>query len=88
MLGDREQQLEKTIVDTSDIVISEYENTKRELQKIYDYIADGSILRSKAQWYDEGEKNTHYFLSLEKRNKTKSHICKLIDNNNDEIMEQ
>ena len=27
----------------------------------------GAILRSKTRWYNEGEKNTKYFLNLEKR---------------------
>ena len=27
----------------------------------------GSIIRSKTHWYNEGEKNTKYFLNLEKR---------------------
>ena len=36
------------------------------------------ILRSKSRWYDEGEKNSKYFLSLEKSNKSQSHIRRLI----------
>ena len=28
----------------------------------------GSIIRSRARWYEEGEKSTRYFLNLEKRN--------------------
>ena len=31
-----------------------------------------------AQWYEEGEKSTSYFLRPEKRNKSKSHVRKLI----------
>ena len=27
----------------------------------------GTIIRSKSRWYNEGEKNTKYFLNLEKR---------------------
>ena len=37
------------------------------------------------KWYEEGEKNTQYFFSLEKRNKTKSHIRKLIGQTDDEL---
>ena len=36
-------------------------------------------MRSHATWYEKGEKSTKYFLNLEKRNKTKSHIRKLIN---------
>ena len=35
-------------------------------------------MRSKTDWYEHGEKSTKYFLSLEKRNKAKPHIRKII----------
>ena len=57
--------------------IADYSTAKLELEKIYEYITDGIIMRSKSQWYEEGEKSTKYFLSLEKRNKVKSHFRKL-----------
>ena len=60
---------EKQVVETkgnSESIVAEYENAKNELEKLYDYITNGIILRSKAHWYEEGEKNTKYFLSLEK----------------------
>ena len=37
------------------------------------------ILWSCAIWYEKGEISTKYFWNLEKRNKTKSHITKLIN---------
>ena len=55
----------------------EYESAKQELDRIYYHIADGCILRSNARWYEEGEKASKYFLSLEKRNKVKSCIRRL-----------
>ena len=61
---------EKQVVETkgnSESTVAEYENAKNELEKLYDYITNGIILRSKAHWYEEGEKNTKYFLSLEKK---------------------
>ena len=61
--------LEKQVVETkgnSESIVAEYQNAKNELEKLYDYITNGIILRSKAHWYEEGEKNTKYFLSLEK----------------------
>ena len=67
------QQSEKQIVDseaTSEALTSEYENTKKELERIYDYITSGIIFRSNVKWYEEGERNTQYFFSLEKRNET------------------
>ena len=43
------------------------EGRKRELERMIEYQTKGAILRSKSRWYNEGEKNTKYFLSLEKR---------------------
>ena len=52
----------------------DYEEVKIELEKIYDHITDGIILRSKAQWYEESEKGSKYFLTLEKNRKAKKCI--------------
>jgi hypothetical protein len=40
---------------------------KAELEKIIEYRTKGAILRAKCRWHNEGEKNTKYFLNLEKR---------------------
>ena len=59
-------------------MINEYETAKKELDVIYNYITDGIILRSTARWYEEDEKSTKYFLSLEKSNKARTHIRRLL----------
>ena len=46
---------------------TDLETKRRELEEIIEYRTKGAILRSKSQWYNEGEKNTKYFLNLEKR---------------------
>ena len=38
-----------------------------ELENIIDYKTKRAIIRSKARWYNEGEKNNKYFLNLENR---------------------
>ena len=83
--------LEKHLVETefkSETLILEYESAKADLEKINDYVPSGAIFRSKVRWYEEGEKNTSYFLSLEKRNKAKSHIRKIINTNDAEITDE
>jgi hypothetical protein len=55
-------------------------SSKLALEDYYDYVTQGTILRSKCTWYEEGEKNSKYFLNLEKRNKSKSTVQKLIVN--------
>ena len=36
-------------------------------EEISKHKIQGTIIRSKSRWYNEGEKNTKYFLNLEKR---------------------
>ena len=43
------------------------EQKTKELEKIIEYRTKGAILRAKCRWYNEGEKNSKYFLNLEKR---------------------
>ena len=83
--------LEKHLVETkfkSETLILEYESAKDDLEKTNDYVASGAIFRSKVRWYEEGEQNTSYFLSLEKRNKAKTHIHKIINTNDEEITDE
>ena len=47
-------------------------NTKR-----LDYRTKGSIFRARCRWHNEGEKNTKYFLNLEKRHYKQGVISQL-----------
>ena len=49
---------------------------RQEMEEIIRYKTAGAILRSKIKWYNEGERNTNYFHSLEKRHFN----CKTIRN--------
>ena len=64
------QSLDHTVLNVIDV-------KKRDLENIYDYRAKGAILRSKARYVEDGEKNSSYFLNLEKRNYTKKCIHEL-----------
>ena len=46
----------------------EFHTVKQELESLQRHKARGAILRSKCRWVEEGEKNSSYFLRLEKRN--------------------
>ena len=50
---------------------------KEELEKIIECRTKGAILRSKSRWYNEREKSTKYFLSLEKRHFKQGTISQL-----------
>ena len=71
--------------NSSHDLLEEYSKCKSDLESLYNYITAGIILRSKSEWYEHGEKSSKYFLNLEKRNKAKSHIRKLLINSNAEI---
>ena len=53
----------------SEANFNEYTKCKKDLELIYERIAEGVKIRSKCQWYEEGEKSTKFFLNLEKKNK-------------------
>ena len=52
---------------------------QKELETFYEKKVEG-IIRSRARWYEHGEKSSKYFLNLEKRNHVKKHIRKLYIN--------
>ena len=55
-----------------------YNKCKRDLEEIYDNIAEEIRIRSRCQWYEEGEKSSKSFLNLEKFNGMQSQIRKMI----------
>ena len=66
-------------------MLEEYHKCKSELDTLYDYMTAGLIIRSKSNWYEQGEKSSKYFLNLEKHNQVKSHIRKLISDSSNVI---
>ena len=51
--------------------------SRLELKKIIEFRTKGAILRSKTRWYNEGEKNTKYFLNLAKRHYNQGTISQI-----------
>ena len=58
-----------------------------ELKLLREKKIDGIIMRAKARWHLEGEKNSKYFCNLEKRHYQEKCIPKLIDNEGLELTE-
>ena len=84
-LENRLAELENIItMNSSEEVITAYNNCKSDLKALYNYVTEGIIMRSKSNWYEFGEKSSKYFLNLEKRNKAKSHVRTIITENNSE----
>ena len=61
------------------------EALKDEWGQIIEHRTRGAIIRSKTRWYNEGEKNTKYFLTIEKRHFKQGTISQLKTNDNDFI---
>ena len=61
-----ERQLEKDLGNKAALK-EQLKLKKKELESIIEYKTQGAIIRSKARWYNEGEKNSKYFLNLGKR---------------------
>ena len=60
---------EKNLVALNDL--------KERMDKMYEEEVEGIIVRSRARWHEHGERNSRYFLNLEKRNHVKKHVRKL-----------
>ena len=57
-------------------LLNEYYTVKTKLDEILNNKIKGTILRSKAWCCENGEKNSKYFLNLEKRNFLRKKNCK------------
>ena len=60
----------------------EAERVRLELKKIAEHKTKGEIVRSRTRWYEHGERNSKYFMNLEKRAYERKHIVKLKTNEN------
>ena len=69
----------------SDSLKTELERIKFKLSKIAGIKTRRTIVRSRARWYEHGERNSKYFYNLEKRNQKKKHITSLVNNEGDKI---
>ena len=54
--------------------LRKYKSLKNDLELIYNHIAEGVRLRSKCDWYEQGEKSTKFFLNLEKQRGNQNRI--------------
>jgi len=62
--------------------MTDLEILQTDYDRMYEFIAQGAIVRSRATWYEYGEKSNKYFLNLENSRKKKSCIRKLNTENN------
>ena len=96
--ADQTEELEKTITtlertledkniegQLSEQLLDVLKSKKERYESIIEHRTKGAILRSQSRWYNEGEKNTKYFLNLEKRHYKQGTISQLRINNDNFI---
>lgn len=68
--------------------LSVLQDLKENLETVRNEKLKGSIIRSRVQWIEEGEKPNKYFLNLENHNFENKTISRLIDKSGNEITNQ
>ena len=58
--------------------LRKYESLTNDSELIYDHVIEGVRIRSKCDWYEQGEKSTKFFLNLEIQWGNQNRIRKLI----------
>ena len=72
------EELERNMHENNNRLL-DYETTKREFEDIQKHKTRGIMIRSRAQFVEQGERNTKYFLNLEKHNHKVKNITCLLD---------
>ena len=66
-------------IDPSEENITKLDEARSEYETLYDYIIQGKIIRSRANWYEQGERNLKYFLNLETSKTKRTSVRRLIN---------
>lgn len=78
------EQYENLPNSEHNVTLNQYNSSKIELENFLNEKTKGQILRSKVNWYEHSEKNSKFFLNLEKRNGSQNTIKLLANNDNPE----
>ena len=77
-LTDEISRLDKEYMDNpSDNIYQQLDTAKKELENVNKEQLAGTVFRSKCEWAEHGEKNSKFFLNLEKYNYTNKNITHL-----------
>ena len=82
-----EEEVNANFLNLSEDVLDELESKKSLLNEIQKEKIEGVLLRSRSRYEDLGEKPSHYFFNLEKRNFTSKVIHKLVKEEGKEVTE-
>ena len=95
-LNQQENNLDQTIdrlhsiysKDPSEINLTNLTKAQNDLKILREKKIDGIMIRAKARWHLEGERNSKYFCQLEKKNFIEKTIPKLIKDNGETVTDQ
>ena len=85
MVSDLLEKIEKHPYD--EVSKETLQKTKTDLDALISEKTNGARIRCRVRWYEEGEKSSKYFLSLEKRNYNNKIVNKLTTDNGTNITE-
>ncbi len=68
--------------DDSPDVCKKYTETKSKLDNYYKQRCKGASIRARVKWFEEGERNTKYFLNLEKSQGVRKQLTKVRNKSN------
>ena len=88
LLKEKHEKIVKSYESTDDKPSqNDYIESKIFLENMIDERTQGAIIRSKSQWYEQGEKSSKFFLNLEKKNSINNTVKKLLIENNSQDTE-
>ena len=87
-LSEKASEMEEKYDVLSEDELRILSETKSELQEMMEEKARGLIFRSKAKWYEEGERGTKYFASLEKKRYNARMCDMLIDEHGNHVTQE
>jgi len=59
--------------------LTKLDEARSDYETLFDHIIQGKIIRSRANWYEQGEKNSKYFLNLETSKTRRTSVRRLIN---------
>ena len=80
--------LRQQLVDGDNSVVDLINDIECRLKAIYTKEVEGILIRSRAEWLEDGERPTRYFFQLQSSNAQKSHVSSIYDSSGVEVFSQ
>lgn len=80
--------LRQQLVDGDNSVADSINDIECRLKAIYTKEIEGILIRSRAEWLEDGERPTRYFFQLQSSNAKKNHVSSIYDSSGVEVFSQ